>query len=409
MSWIERRNLRGGASFRGVPFYVEVIGRERGRRTVVHRFPGREEVLVQDLGLDAERFNVQAYVIGPDYDVQLARLEEALLKGGRGELVHPWRGRRTVEVVGPVQTSESKRDGGMASVSFEVLVHPEEQVPPSRPDTRARVDLAATAARDAAIAEYVAAFTPSLPDDYLASSVSVLDQATSHLAALNSSTHHYIGAVNEVAADIAELTQETTALIRTPARMADALAGVAANAYASIASVAGATLSTRYRVTRMLTDEAHAMRGFGADLPPIAAPTAQRAVEAENRRATLQFFRGVAAAELSRSLAGAPFASFSRARAARNAVAELLDAVALEAADATYEALSSLRAAIVEHLDIVASALPELATYTPPRELPAILIAHLLYGDARREAELVARNDPPHPGLITRPLEVLNA
>lgn len=411
MSWVDRRNLRGGASFRGVPFYVDAIAKEQGRRTVVHRFPGREEVLVQDLGLDAERFRVQAYVIGPDYDTDLARLEEALLAGGPGQLVHPWRGRFDVEIVGPIQTQESKREGGMALVSFEAIVLPDDlRLPPTRRDTRARVDLDASAFRDAASAEFVAAFsTASLPDELVASSLSVLDQATQHLAALNSSAHHYIGAVNEVAADIAEFTQEAASLIRAPARMADALAGVVANAYAAVASVRGAVLGTVYRVTRMLTDEALSMRDFGGDLAPIPTPTAQRQQEADNRDAMLQFFRGLAAAELSRAIAGAPFASFSRARAARDAVAELLDSVSYGAGDESYEALSALRASIVEHLDEVAAGLPELAIYTPAQELPALLIAHLLYGDARREAEIVERNDPPHPGLISHPLEVLNA
>lgn len=411
MSWVDRRNLRGGASFRGVPFYVDAIAKEQGRRTVVHRFPGREEVLVQDLGLDAERFRVQAYVIGPDYDTDLARLEEALLAGGPGQLVHPWRGIYTVEVVGPVQTQESKREGGMASVTFEALVRPDElRLPPTRRDTRARVSLDASALREASMVEFVAGFSAdALPDDALASSISMLDQATQHLVALNSSANHYIGVANEVAADIAEFTQAATSLIRAPARMADALSGIVANTYAAIASVRGAALGTVYRVTRMLTDEALSMRDFGGDLAPIPTPTAQREREAQNRDAVLQFFRVVAAAELSRAIAGAPFASFSRARAARDAVSALLDSVSYGAGDESYEALSALRASIVEHLDEVAAALPELAIYTPAQELPALLIAHLLYGDARREAEIVERNDPPHPGLISHPLEVLNA
>lgn len=410
MTWRDRMTLRGGASFRGVPFYVDDIAMEQGRRTVVHRFPGSNRVAIQDLGLDVQTFSVTAYVIGPDYDTWRDQLEAALLQGGPADLVHPWRGSYTVEVTGPVRTRESKRDGGMAAISFDVtVVRPDEfRLLPVRRDTRVQVDLDATAFVDASVESFASRFSvEDLPQDLHRSAIEALERATEQIREANHAITAQLHVVHELEADIKEFEDAVEDLVHAPRGLAASLAELTEAAYSLMLA---ATAPPR-KIVRMLLDAVRAVRSFGGDIPAVPSVTPQREREARNQAAVIWAHQALSAASLVRTIAGASFASFRTAREARDLVVDLLDHIAEGADDATYERVTSLRTSIVEHLDQVASPLPDIATYTPAVEMSALLLAHLLYGDAKREAEIVERNDPPHPGLLApgEPLEVLSA
>ena len=74
--------------------------------------------------------------------------------------------------------------------------------------------------------------------------------------------------------------------------------------------------------------------------------------------------------------------------------------------DAVYDSLVALRATVTEDLRNRAVALPGLTTYTPQTTLPALVVAHRLYGDARRADEIVLRNNAPHPGALRGGIEL---
>ncbi|MNG20327.1 hypothetical protein D3C84_1045720 [compost metagenome] len=78
--------------------------------------------------------------------------------------------------------------------------------------------------------------------------------------------------------------------------------------------------------------------------------------------------------------------------------------------DDTYLSLSGLRVEIVSGIPGSGRDLPQLLDYTPPATLPALVVAHQLYGDAGRADEIVARNRPRHPGFLVggQALEVLS-
>ena len=70
-----------------------------------------------------------------------------------------------------------------------------------------------------------------------------------------------------------------------------------------------------------------------------------------------------------------------------------------------------LRADLMRAVPGEDSDLPRLGIVTPPAMVPSIVLAHRLYGDTDREADLVTRNRIPRPGFIRggEPLEVLGA
>ena len=92
---------------------------------------------------------------------------------------------------------------------------------------------------------------------------------------------------------------------------------------------------------------------------------------------------------------------------------ELSDRLELEAEtadDSVYTALVDLRAATVRDLTARGASLAGLRTVTPAATLPALVLAHRLYGDAARADELTLRNRLRHPGFVVggSALEVLS-
>jgi prophage DNA circulation protein len=73
-------------------FLTESHDTKGGRRLAIHEFPGAEEPVVEDLGGKADEFHLNAYFIGPDYDLFRDKFLLALNTPGADWLMHPWRG-----------------------------------------------------------------------------------------------------------------------------------------------------------------------------------------------------------------------------------------------------------------------------------------------------------------------------
>jgi len=88
----------------------------------------------------------------------------------------------------------------------------------------------------------------------------------------------------------------------------------------------------------------------------------------------------------------------------RNAVCALFDAEIVATADAgldaTYQSLRDLRAKVALDLATRATALPQIITVTLRTPEPSLVVAYRLYGDATREADMVQRANPRHPGFM---------
>lgn len=83
-----KRALRR-ASFRGVPFWVEIDENDVGRRVAVHEISGGEAVLTEDMGRRARSVFVAAYVVGDRSDSAGRTLETACDAPGASRLALP--------------------------------------------------------------------------------------------------------------------------------------------------------------------------------------------------------------------------------------------------------------------------------------------------------------------------------
>ena len=127
---------------------------------------------------------------------------------------------------------------------------------------------------------------------------------------------------------------------------------------------------------------------------------------------SVRLFRRAAAGQL--VLAAADYVPLSDqdAEAVRAIVVAALDSAISDAGDngddELYQALQALKAAAVADINARGAAVPELRIVSTPASLPSLVLAHRLYGDIGREAELVSRARPRHPAFMPTSFKALS-
>ena len=106
MAW--RDNLLD-ASFRGVVFHIKNVKGSNKRALVEHSYPFRNGAKLEDNGLNARRYQLTAVFWGDDYEASLQQFIEALDEGGEGEFIHPVYGSIPVMVEGYDDPYEAER------------------------------------------------------------------------------------------------------------------------------------------------------------------------------------------------------------------------------------------------------------------------------------------------------------
>ena len=151
MGW--RDNLRQ-ASFRGIPFKVLSHTYSVGRRNTVHQYPNQDVPYAEDLGLDADEFSIDAFIIQTaqnnddyeanyDYFTERDALITALKAKGPGTLIHPFLGEKLVVVVGRQSIRETFDSGGWAQFNLSFMLAGEKITPTAQIDIVGSVDDAA--------------------------------------------------------------------------------------------------------------------------------------------------------------------------------------------------------------------------------------------------------------------------
>lgn len=391
-----RNRLRPG-KFRNAAFQIDRHNAGGGRRSVVHEYPLRDDPYVEDLGRKAREFPLECFVIGPDYMAARDALLDALDKPGPGILVHPYLGTRLVAVL-DYRQSESSDTGGSAQFSITFVDAGRPVQPGANIDTAAAVDVAASAAADAAVEEFADSFSVVGVASFVSeAAVDIVDDLNSDLRTAAGRIAAATGPITAFAAQLDQLGANVATLIRTPASLGADIAGVVF-ALAGVARDAQGALAAY----QDLDD-------FGVGAVSVPQTTATRDRQANNQSALHKLIQTTAAIESVRASASIVFVSSTDALSVRDAISDRLDTLMESAGDATYAELVALRAAMVQDIASRGASLPKLVSYTPPATLPALVLAYRLYGDAARDAEIVSRNNIRHPGVVPGgvPLEVL--
>jgi prophage DNA circulation protein len=385
-----------GASFRGVPFFVESASRTGGRRTVTHEFPGRDEPVIDDLGRRARSFPVEGYVIGDDYlryrDDLLSALEDV---AGPGALVHPYYGNRRAICTG-LTVQETIADGGMARFSIEFTEAPLQVLAPTEePDLAGDVEASADAALEAVEDELVATFDvdgqPAFAIESLGAELAAVGAAMGEgLSPLVTSTQE----LARLNVEIQSIASDATSIVRAPA-----------NAIAALVDVLGGLAETIAESPRAVL--LALMDAYGTASEALAAgDTATRELERANQAALSAALRRVMAIEAARLLPLVEYESHEDAVSDRDAVAEALEEQAETAGDTSYPALVQLRSDVLRA--IPRDELARIVTLDLRVATPSILLSYQFYGTTTWEANVVERNQAQHPGFLSGEIRVVS-
>lgn len=375
-----------GASFRGVPFFVQSAELSGGRRTVTHEFPFRSEPFVEDLGRKARGFTVEGYVLGENYLFAKLALITELEAPGVGELEHPHYGTRRV-MVDVFRVRETTRDGGMASFSIDFIETPAQPAQPTVvPDASATALASVAAARDATGAEFLARYNPGTSTRTLADSIR---SATLTLNTKLGRVNQTVQAAALMKRRVDSMYAAAATLATTPVTLLLELAGV-------LDVLAGGFLS----VYRYSPGERPPDTTANRQREQVAFDALQRLIQrrAVIRAAELAVQR--ASVDPTTAAPGEAFDSYEESLSIRTELAGLLDEQLETAGDESYAALLQLRADLTKAVPGAAAGLPRLVAYVPPLTVPSLVLAHRLYGNVDLEEDVLRRNGVKSPAFI---------
>lgn len=411
MSWRDRIDPDLVGSFRGVRFHVERADTTGGRRWLIHEYPCRDRPYAEDMGRKAREWRLQLFVAGDDYDRQRDALIEALDAPGAATLVHPYLG-NVMAVPSDVSWSESTRDGGVCTFQVTFSEAGQEAYPATTVDTQREVQQSADA------------FEAALSEDF-ADKWSVEGLLGWSLVSVERDLAAVMQGIEDVVGGIAD---ELAAQIRAPMNMVGIVLGgynrlrnavlrpinaldlYSGNTILGKSDAEGGgrvllTPGTPTRAARLLLET-----GTGSDsVTPPVADTPERRQRAQNTIAARQLNGRAATLAAARLVADTDWMSRQDAQAAGANTLALIDRqMTTDEAitDVVYAVLVDLRAKVSDDLRTRAVALPGMTTYTPQRTLPALVVAHRLYGDATRADEIVVRNRAAHPGALRGGIEL---
>ena len=379
MPWTDRMSR---ASFRGFEFLTESHDAKGGRRLVVHEYPGAEQPSTQDLGGKAWDWKLNAYFIGPDYDLERNGFLAKLAEPGADWLTHPWLGLLWVRAHN-WSLHESTDKGGYCTIGIE-FVPGGETVQPT-PDM---VDVAFDRTRKLADAVEDDFGLEPMSADGMTAFIAAVHQKLEVLRQVISLATLPLTWANQIKGLIAGVKGDLAVLMGMPAAYASAFRGLT-NALGGGADSSGLADTDRPRVVSRIARVATAKN--------TVALSGVAATDGAVRRNLLreEALRSRLLVTSAAQVAMADYRAEADRDAALASVVSAIDALLPSLPDPVFQAAVAARTSLIEAL--LAQDLKP-ATYrdvTAP--LPAIVLAHRLGVD---EAVFLARNAVRHPLFV---------
>ena len=393
MAW---RDELQAASFKGASFKTNSSDLQSGRRVVEHEYPQRDVPYGEDLGRQARRFTLDAFVLGADYLTQKNALLDACESEGPGELIHPYYGSRQV-LCTSVRIREAINDGGVARFSLTFNEAGQQQFPSATTDLPAAVAKAADNALQSMVESFAEQFSVlQQPQFVLDQAVAFMDASMSQMQTI---ANRILNPVADLLQSINDLKNGAGNLIATPGRMANRFKQTLGALTGSLNRTPESIAALQILVTQFIAN----------DTAPVITPSRKQAQN--NQRALNQMVQGMALVETLRLSSDVAFDSFDDAISVRVQLLARVDVLELEASDAVFLAMQALRSVFSQAVPKPDQSLPRIVEYVPVQTLPALVIAYDVYGDATRELDIINRNKTKiaHPGFVSgaESLEIL--
>lgn len=385
-------------SYNGVPFFATTADTDSGRRVAVTEYPQRDKANADDMGAKARRFTLEMLVLGEDCLEQRDALAAMLEMPGRGELIHPWRGKLAVIPVS-VRTREAATERRIARLTVEfVEAEADDNVSLGIAVPSYELNGAADALDIISLMSFADTFTVEGPVSLLAAAEKAVTSGLNTIKAVSGR----LNSLNDLAARIRNISQGITSLVLSPSTLGLQLA-------AAIHTIT----DTHFNPLGALKTQLNLLaQSLGTVDNSIGTSTSRQS--ATNANAVTTLIRSLALAETVRlfsgeihreavtdtaSRAGAVFDTRNEAAAIRDAMLVHLDALLLDADDRVYPALMNTQAVIMAQYPAIAPT-ATLETISAPGNLPALVIAQRLYGSAAMADDLISRNRIAHPLFV---------
>lgn len=386
--WRSRLKL---ASFRGVSFFAAQRAGEGGRRLVMNEYPDRDDPYVEDLGRRGRVYRFSGYVIGGDFDKARDALIEACEKAGEATLVHPTYGALTVQC-DRYGWTESDEEGGMCRFDFSFFESGANAYPSAEIDT--------VASLSSVVADAYADFAESfsgvfevleVPAFILETAAAQLSDLSALLSALRQGPLDALLTLDAARSTIARILGD---VYDDPS--AAVLGGVPDIVQSMVAGWSGATSEPAIAIAGL-----RQVVEYGQSLAAVDSSTASRRIEAANTAAMGALIVRTALAEQALAATRIDFDAYDDAAALRKRLTTDIGAAATAAGDSGdgtgFRALKRVARAVSLDLTSRGASLARIVSYRRNASLPAVVLAHQLYGDASRGSELAARNKVIHP------------
>lgn len=436
------------AMYGDVPFAVESNRLVTGRKTVVHDYPYRDEVWVEDLGQRSRQFEIVGYLIENDPKTgggsvisQRDNLLEVCEMEGGWTLIHPTLGRVRNVCCLSCEVVERRDLGTVFEIRLTLIRSGLQLFPKTTTSTASASATAAHKTGLAALADFAKGVASTL-----AAGAAIVQQAVSTavgwyqigVAAVND-VKRFMSAVSTLAGNFGSLFGSGNSGVsgsNTQAPQSTTVSDLLAASAAARASVfsAGTTLqsaasnpsdSTTLGNSAQAYVAAVAASASGpADAVRLVSSMAQYTPSAAtppgpigSSMSTMQtalgaLLRRCALAQLATSLTSYQPSSQEDADATMAAAVSLIDDeidIAGDSGDdASFQALRELRQAVVADLQSRGANLAAVSTFQFNAPLPALVLANRIYRDSTRADQLVTQVKPIHPAFCPTKFKALS-
>ena len=384
MSYLDRLL---NANFRDFEFLTDSHDAKSGRRLVVHQYPHADEPELEDFGLQANSWHLNAYFIGENYDQAANDFLAKLSLSGAAWLNHPWLGQLWVRAK-DWSRSESNDKGGYCVISIDFVPGGHAPYLPvvDKVDvayqkiTQCKAAVEGDFALQAMSADGLNAFTADI-SLHLEGLRNIISLATLPLTWANQVLNVIAGVKNDI-----------NALMQLPAQYAAALGSFAdVLGFGADALTEDISSASRARAVARITTTAINPPAIEASANTAVTVSAVYKINTAREAALRSQMLLVAAAQLG-------LADYDNANSRDAVLASLLsafDSLLPNMSDAVFQAAVSARMALI--VALLDQDLSQLVTRDIANPLPSVLLAHQM-GIA--EDVFIATNNVRHPLFV---------
>jgi prophage DNA circulation protein len=405
------------ASYKGVPFFVEMDDENGSRRIVEHEFPMRDLPYNEDLGEGVRHYEITAYVASDSSDVDAASVIAICATRGPGALVLPSQGPVTVRCL-DFKRSRTKDKHGYEALSLKFTREGVAGALVSIASLANTVLVTADAAAlTVALSFAQATITAAQPDYVVEAAVSGIQNDASALEAVRASAPVDADTSAAQLTEIQSIFDAATTVTETPVLGAGVYATTAGqNSNSPAVDLAARLVATARTLSKgMPASDAISQfeQVFTAAQVVIPAPvyvTPGTLQEVANQAAAYQLLRLAALTAYSEAIARVKLTDRPSAITLRANVAEYFESELLivNASDIDLaHAIMALRDSVINYLSTAVISLAPVIMVEANLSMPSLFWAWRLYMDPTRSTELAARNGVPHPSFMPREFEAL--